>query len=91
MTSNHGITEVRLEAAITRYAYEACSGDHVIAERTFDETVEAAVECIKKDIEQRCTTDETKFIAKQEAECAFRLIASRFKEMYLLSGVLKRY
>ena len=86
-----GITEARLEAAIIRYAYEACSGDHVIAEHTFDETVEAAVECIKKDIEQGGATNETKAAAKREAECAFRLIASRFKEMYLLSGGLKKY
>lgn len=91
MSNDEKIIEARLDAALTRYVYEACNGDRVISERTFDETVEAAVECIKKDIEQRCTTDETKFIAKQEAECAFRHIASRFKEIYLLSGVLNKY
>ena len=88
---NKAITEARLETALARYAYEACSGDRVIAERTFDETVDAAVECIKTDIEQGCATNEVKAAAKQEAEYAFRLIASRFKAEFLQSGVLKRY
>lgn len=34
MANNQTITEVRLETALARYAYEACSGDRVIAERT---------------------------------------------------------
>ena len=88
---NKAITEARLETALARYAYEACSGDRVIAERTFDETVDAAVECIKADIEQGSVTNEVKAAAKQEAEYAFRLIASRFKAEFLQSGVLKRY
>lgn len=91
MANNQTITEVRLETALARYAYEACSGNRVIAERTFDETVDAAVECIKTDIEQGSATNEVKAAAKQEAEYAFRLIASRFKAEFLQSGVLKRY
>lgn len=83
MANNEKIGEARFDAALSRFAYEACNGDRVISELTFDETVDTAVECIKRDIEQRCTTDETKFIAKQEAEGALRLIASRFKDMYL--------
>lgn len=88
---NKAITEARLETALARYAYEACSGDRVIAERTFDETVDAAVECIKADIEQGCATKEAKEAAKQEAEYVFRLIASQIKAEFLQSGVMRRY
>lgn len=91
MANNQAITEARLETALARYTYEACSDNRVITERTFDETVDAAVECIKTDIEQGCATNEAKAAAKQEAEYAFRLIASRFKAEFLQSGVLKRY
>lgn len=34
MANNQTITDARLETALARYAYEACSGDRVIAERT---------------------------------------------------------
>lgn len=85
MTKKQMLAHQRADFAVMEYIKEIETTGH-IKEKTFDETRDSALECVKQNIEASSLTEREKDVAKESVDMAVHKIAQMFKDCMIQSG-----